>query len=103
MAREISPVCDFIFGSMRTSLPTDMVDVDLTIRTVKRTYIYRKDHTMKSMIFTPQSKKVIPFPSFIWKIQAFQDDKRQETTMPWNDGNTFQFPAPPKTPQNPRR
>ena len=28
---DISPVCDFIFGSIRTSLLTDTVDVDLTI------------------------------------------------------------------------
>ena len=64
MAREISPACDFIFSSIRTSLPTDMVDVDLTIRTVKGIYMYRKDHTAESTIFTPWSKKVIPFPSF---------------------------------------
>ena len=103
MAREISPVCDFIFGSIRTSLLTDTVDVDLTIQTVKGNYIYRKDHTTESMIFTLWSKKVIPFPSLRWKIQAFQDEKRQEMTVPWNDGSVFQFFAPPKTPRNPRK
>ena len=82
MAREISPVCDFIFGLIRTSLPTDMVDVDLTIRTLKGTYTYRKDHTMESTIFTPWSKKVIPFPFLIQKIQAFKYDKRQNLIMP---------------------
>ena len=77
MAIEISPVYDFIFGSIRTSLLTDMVDIDLTILTVKGIYMYRKDHTVESIIFTLWSKKVIPFPSLRWKIQAFQDDKRQ--------------------------
>ena len=38
MAREINPICSFIFGSIRTCLLTDMVDVDLTIRTVKGIY-----------------------------------------------------------------
>ena len=52
MAREISPICDFIFGSVRTSLLTDMVDVDLTIWKVKGIYMYRKDHTTDSMILT---------------------------------------------------
>ena len=52
MAREISPVCDFIFGSIRTSLLTDTVDVDLTIRMVKGIYTYCKDHTAESTIFT---------------------------------------------------
>ena len=76
IAREISPICDFIFRSIRTSLPTGGVDVDLTIQTEKGIYIYRKDHTAESMIFTPWTKEVILFPSLRWKIQAFQYDKR---------------------------
>ena len=49
----------------------DMVDVDSTIQMVKGTYTYKKDHTAESVIFTPLSKKVIPFHSFRCKIQAF--------------------------------
>ena len=30
MAREISPICNFIFGSIWTGLPIDTVDVELT-------------------------------------------------------------------------
>ena len=52
MAGEISPICDFIFRSIRTSLPMDKVDVDLTIQRVKGIYTYRKDHTAESTIFT---------------------------------------------------
>ena len=53
MPREISSTCDFIFRSIRTSFLTDTVDEDLTIRTVKGIYTYRKDHTTESTIFTP--------------------------------------------------
>ena len=35
MAGEISLVCNFIFSSIHTSLPTDTVGVELTIRRVK--------------------------------------------------------------------
>ena len=56
MEREISPICDFLFGSIRTSLLTDTVDVELTVQMVKGIYTYRKDHTTESMIFTPWSK-----------------------------------------------
>ena len=35
MAREINPVCNFIFGSIHTCLLTDTVDIELTIRIVK--------------------------------------------------------------------
>ena len=62
MAREISAVCDIIFGSIRTSLPTDIVDVDLTVRMVNGIYIYCKDHTADSTIFTQWSKSVMPSP-----------------------------------------
>ena len=31
MAWEISPVCDFLFGSIRTRLLMDTVDVELTV------------------------------------------------------------------------
>ena len=33
----------------------------------------------------------------------FQDNKRQNTTIPWNDGNTVQFSAPPKITRNLRK
>ena len=79
MAREISPVCDFIFGSIRTSLLTEMVGVDLTIRMVKGIYMYCKDHTTELTIFTLWSTSVIPFPLLRQKIQAFKDNKSKKT------------------------
>ena len=71
MAREIRPICNFIFRLIMTCLLTDTVDIDLTVWTVKGIYMYRKDHTVESTFFTPSSKKVIPFPSLRWRIQAF--------------------------------
>ena len=103
MAQEISPICDFLFGAIRTSLLTDTVDVELTVRMATGIYTYRKDHTTKSMIFTLWSKKVIPFPSLKRKIQANQDNKRSKTVVPWNNGYTFQFSAPFMIQNNPRK
>ena len=80
MAREINPVCDFFFGFMCTNLPIDMVDMELTIRMVQGIYIYRKDHTAESTIFTPWSKSVTPFPSIRKKIKAFNEDSRGHST-----------------------
>ena len=75
MAREISPICNFIFGSIWTGLPMDTVDVELTVRMVKGIYTYRKDHMAKSMVFLPWSRTIIPFPSLQRKIQAYQIPK----------------------------
>ena len=78
----------------------DTVDVELIVWMVKGIYTYRKSHTT---IFTPLNKKVIPFPYIRCKIQAYQDDKRNETALPWNNGSTFQFSAPPMTSRNSRK
>ena len=92
MACEISPICDFLFESIRTNLPTDMVDIELTVWTVKGIYMYRKDHTMESTILNPWSKKVTSFPSLRCQIHAYQDDQRNDKVLQW--GNTFQFSSP---------
>ena len=67
----------------------DMVDVELMIRTVKGIYTYRKDHTAKSIVFSPWSTNVIPFPSLHKKIQAFQEENRQ--TSAWNKGHATSY------------
>ena len=36
-------------------------------------------------------------------MQAFQDDNRQQMTMPWNNGTMVQFSALPKSSQNLRK
>ena len=57
MACEISPICDFLFGSIRTNLLMDTVDVELIVWMVKGIYTYRKDHTVEPMIFTHGEKR----------------------------------------------
>ena len=89
MAREISPICNFIFGSIHTGLPMDTVDVELTTRMVKGIYTYRKDHMAESMVFSPWSRTIIPFPSLCKKIQAFQDENRKTST--WNKGHAMSY------------
>ena len=76
----------------------DTVDVELMIRTVKGIYTYRKDHTAKSMVFSPWSRTVIPFPSLHNKIQAFQVENRQTTA--WNNGHATSYCSAPTQPKH---
>ena len=99
MAREINLVGDLFLGLMHTNLPTDKVDVELTIRMVQRIYIYHKDHTAKSTICTPWSKSVTPFPSLRKKIKAFKEDSRGHSTPAWMPLVNTQT----KPPRNPRK
>ena len=95
MAREISPVSDFIFGSIWAGLLTDMVDIELTIRMVKGIYTYRKDHMAESTEFSPWSRTIIPFPSLHRDIQAYEDENKQ--TLAWNKGHAAPyFPTEPQ-------
>ena len=95
MAREIIPICDFIFGSIRTGLLTDTIDIELTIKMVKGISMHRKDHTAESTVFSPWSRTVIPFPSLCTKIQAYQDKNRQ--MLAWNKGHAAPyFPTQPQ-------
>ena len=95
MAREISPICNFIFGSIRTGLLTDTVNVELMVRMVKGIYTYKRDHTAKYTVFSPWSRTIIPFPSLQRKIQAYQDENNQMTA--WNKGHAASYP--PSQPQ----
>ena len=98
MAREINPVCDFFFSFMYTNLPADMVDVELTIRMVQGIYIYCKDPTVESTIFTLWSKSLTPFPSLRKKIKAFKEDSKGKMTLTW----VVLVCTPTKPPRNPR-
>ena len=77
------------------TLPTDTVDIGLTIWTVQGIYMYRKDHTVESTIFIPWGKKVTPFLSLRCKIQVYKDEQRDEKVLQWT--NSFQFPTHPVT------
>ena len=100
MAREINPVCAIsYFGFMCTNLPIDTVDVVLTLRTVQGIYIYCKDHTAETTIFTLWSKNVIPFPSLWKKIKAFKEDSKGQMTLTWTPSDS----TPTKPPKIPRK
>ena len=95
MAREISPICNFIFRSIQTGLPMDTVNIELMVRMVKCIYTYRKDHMAESMVFSSWSRTVIPFPSLQRKIKAYQDKNNQ--TSAWNKGHDAPyFPTQPQ-------
>ena len=95
MVHQVSPICNFLFWSLRTTLPTDMEDAVLTVQMAKGIYTYRKYQTAESMTFIPCSKKVTPFPSLRCKIQAYKDEQGNEKVLQWTI--SFQFPTFPVT------
>ena len=72
IAREISPFCNFIFGSIWTGLLTDKVDVELVIRTIKGIYMYRKDHMAESTCFCHGVGPLSLFPHCIKSVSGWE-------------------------------
>ena len=99
MAGEVNPVCNFFLGFMHTNLPIDTVDVELTLRMVQGIYIYCKDHTMETTIFTPWSKNVMPFPSLRKNIKAFKEESKGQMTLTWTPPDS----APTRLSKIPRK
>ena len=64
MACEISPICDFLFGSIRTNLLMDTVDVEVTVWMVKGIYMYRKGqhHRVHNIHSMEQKGDTFPLP-----------------------------------------
>ena len=79
MAREISSVCNFIFSSICTSLPTDTVDVELMIRTVKVFIPIGKTIWLNPWCFHHEVGLCSPFPCYAGKSKPFKVnvDKQQ--------------------------
>ena len=103
MTHEISTICDFLFGSIRTNLPMDTADVRTNCTDGKRDlHIQKGPYQRVQDIYSMEQKDdTFPFPEH--KIQAYQDVKRSARVLPWNNGNTLQFSSPPMTQNNPRK
>ena len=81
---------------MCMNLPIDTVNMELTLRMVQGIYIYHKDHTVETTIFTPWSKSVTPFPSLRKKVKAFKEESKGQMTLTWAPSDS----APTRPSQN---
>ena len=80
MAYDLKPSCDFLFGYFSCALPKDIIDVELTVRTVKGIHAFQKDCNTESTTCSPWSRQMKPFPLLCRKIQAFKEEKRAENS-----------------------
>ena len=80
MACNSKPACDFIFEFLRCTVPEDMIDVELAVRTVKCIHTFRKDHTTESATCNPWSRQMKPFPLFRKKVEVFEEDRKDENS-----------------------
>ena len=63
MVHEISPICNFLFGSIKMNILTDTVDVGLTVWKVKGIYTQERPHCGVHDIYPVEQKgDTVPLP-----------------------------------------
>ena len=79
-ALHLKPSFDLLFRYFCCAIPEDMIDVELTVRTVQCIHTSQKDHTTQSTTCSPLSRQMKPYPSLCRKIQAFVEQKTDENS-----------------------
>ena len=78
MACNLKPPCDFFFGFLWCSLPTDTIDVELNVRTFQGIHTFLKEHTTETATYTLWNRQMKPFPSLQKKMEAYKEEKKEK-------------------------
>ena len=80
MTCELRPAWDFLFSFFQSALLENTIDIAVTVRMIKGIHSYRKEHTSKQVICNPWSWQMKPFHLLRKKIEAFEGEKKDETS-----------------------
>ena len=80
-ACELKPTFDFFIGFIWSSLPRDTIDIKLTVRTTQGIHTFRKDCTVKMATCSPLDWLMKLFLSLQKKIEAYEEEKRDEKSL----------------------
>ena len=82
MAFDLAPNCSFLFGYFSCNLLQDIIDVNITICTLKGIHTFRRDCTTQISKCSPWGLEVRPFPS----LQKMRDyiEERQAIVNPFS-------------------
>ena len=94
MACELKPSCDFSFRYLWCSLPRNTIDNELTARTIQGIHAFRKDCPVKSAPCSPWSRWVKSFLFLQKKIEAYEEEKRDEKGLFHPNPNPFTKRSP---------
>ena len=71
MASDLGPTCNFLFEFFLCTLPEDMINVDITVSTLKGIHTFRKDRNTQISRCSPWGMEVKPFPSLQKKMKDY--------------------------------
>ena len=67
----LQPECNFLHGYFRCKLQVEVVDVEVKIRSMQGTHIFRQDHKTQLIKCTPWNTRLCPHPTIIKKMKTF--------------------------------
>ena len=71
MAFQLTVSCNLDYGLLKCHLPSDTVDVDLKVRTMKGVHVYRKDYKSQVNKCIPWGVEVRPYPEIKIKMADY--------------------------------
>ena len=91
MACLLQPECNFLHGFFRCKLLIEVVDVEVNIKSMQGTHIFRRDWTMQVIKCTPWSTRLFLHPTIIKKMKTFLEVEGKMCPTP---APASQFRAP---------
>ena len=83
MACHLAPKCNFLHGFFQCNLWKDIIDVEITVRTLKGMHTFRKDCSSQSSMCSPWDSCIKPFPS-LWRKMEDYLKERQTIANPFH-------------------
>ena len=76
MAWDLQASCSFLYWVLSCQLPEDIIDAELTVRTMKGIHAYWRDCSTQASLCSPWSAWVKPFPSLVRKMENYLEERR---------------------------
>ena len=71
MACLLQPECNFLHRYFRCKLPVEVVDMEVKVKSMQGTHIFKRDRTTKLIKCVPWTTKVCPHPNIVKKMKTF--------------------------------
>ena len=76
------PQCNFLYEYFQCQLPEDIMDVEITVRTMKEIHKFKRDHANQVISCRSWSSQLHPYQSLARKMRTYLELKDQEADPP---------------------
>ena len=98
MACLLQPECNFLHGYFRCKLPVEVVDVEVKVKSMQGTHIFRRDRMtqlVRCMLWTPN---LCPHSNMVKKMRTFLEVENKIGPIIPALANQYRLPLPEMNP-----